>query len=137
MQGTPIVDMLLAQLVGITIGSLIGAVILRAAFKWVQKSDIPYGKAYSTMFFGGLAEAVVGLVVGLLVVASVPPEIAGVVAGLILIPISFLILAGFTRMIFGIPFQRACLVTLAAYAISLAIALCIGAFAFVLIMLTA
>ncbi len=40
---------------GTLIGSLVSAVLLRAAAQWVEKKDVPYGEAYVTMSLAAIA----------------------------------------------------------------------------------
>ncbi|MHC4173449.1 MAG: hypothetical protein ACYTBX_01750 [Planctomycetota bacterium] len=70
------------ELIGLSIACLIGAVFLRAAAKWVASLDVPFGKAYTTVFIAwliGLLVHIVGVESPLLSSAICLPVQAGVI----------------------------------------------------------
>jgi hypothetical protein len=105
-------DMIITSTIGSVIGSLIAAIVLRAAAKWVEKREVPYGQAYVTVLLPSLISGVLVLIVSYF----------GGSATLVL-PVGFLILSGFISSRLEIPFGSACLVALAMVAIGIGIAL--------------
>jgi hypothetical protein len=57
----------LGTLLFLSIGVLLGAVILRAAAKWAEKMDLPFWSSVGTVFIYSLASCAIGSVVALLV----------------------------------------------------------------------
>jgi hypothetical protein len=90
--------------VGVMIGSLIGAVILRAGAAWVERKDVRYADAYATMLLCGLASLVLSVVVRSTIGAAAQldigavlllhPEIASGVHSVAAFVVAFLIHAG-------------------------------------------
>ena len=115
--------MLIGMLFGIAVMSLVGAVILRAAAKWVEKLDVPFGNAYVTMLLAAIVNGLLGFVIGLAVGAGTQSREAVNAASLLMWPIGFCIQSGFVSSRIQIPFGRACLVSLTMMGIGLAIGL--------------
>jgi hypothetical protein len=127
-EGAPIVGLLCALVIGIPIGTLIGAVILRAAIALYNKmaggasspSGVPmpaFGKAMWISFAICFAQ----IVVGFLIVAVTSPRATAsgtgenevnVVAELISFPVSLLIMVAILSSKLPTTFGRAILVTL-------------------------
>lgn len=108
-------------LFAVVIGSLVSAVVLRAAAKWVQNLDVPYGQAYITVLLPGLITVILcPILLAALHSATQLMEAANPAALLLMVPVGFLILSGFISLLLEIPFSRACLVALAMAAIGFA-----------------
>jgi hypothetical protein len=118
--------MIIGQLIGVVIGSLIAAIVLRAAAKWVQKMEVPYGQAYVTVLLANLINVVLGSILGYAVGSATQSMEAVNVASLLMLPVGFLILSGFISSRLQIAFGRACLVSLAMAAIGIGIALIVA-----------
>jgi hypothetical protein len=129
--------MLCAMIVGLTIGTLIGAVILRAAC-WLYNSMVggpkspsavpepTMGRAMGIVFVTLLVNFAVSFGVGLVVgggaaAAGGDTQMAGIIAQLVSIPISFLVMAGMLTALLPTTFPRALLVALLEFAISIVI----------------
>lgn len=113
---------IIGQLIGVVIGSLLAAVLLRTAAKWVQQLDVPYGQAYGTVLLPGLINTLLGLIVGYMVSSATGSMGTINIAALLMLPVGFLIVAGFIGARLAIPLGRACLIALVMAAIGLAIA---------------
>ncbi|MHC4115948.1 MAG: DUF6263 family protein [Planctomycetota bacterium] len=70
-------DYIIVGLIGLLIGLLIAAVVLRAAAQWVASIDVEFWCAYATLFIAWLINLGVGLLLGL-IVGPVAPYIARV-----------------------------------------------------------
>lgn len=105
------------------IGSLIGAVLLRAAAKWIASLEIGFGKAYSTVLTAPIIS--VGAVGGLLALAG-PADVAIPAMRIICLPVPFLIQAGVINWRFSLTFSKALLITLVMLATYIAIIIVAG-----------
>lgn len=121
-----LIGMIIGQLIGVGIGSLMVAIVLRAAAKWVQKLDVPYGQAYVTVLLPSLINVVLGSIVGYVVGSATQSMDAVNVASLLRLPVGFLIASGFISSRLEIPFGRACLISLAMTAIGIGIVLVVA-----------
>lgn len=113
--------MLISMLIGTMIASLIGAILLRADAKWVQKIDVPFSNAYVTSPLAGIVNVIIGFLVGFVARAGTWSQEAVIVASLLMWPVGFLIQSVFVSSRIRIPFGRACLVSLAMIGIALEI----------------
>ena len=126
-------------IVGLAIGVLVGAIILRAAVKWVLKYDIAFGEACKITLIAGGINMVVSIVLGMLfaVVAGSGDERAAQTArglsSIVSLPIGFLISSAIYGAMLKFPetdmpvgFGKGALVTLVSYAIGLAIGIVIA-----------
>lgn len=93
------------------IGSLIAAVILRAATYLVLGGHLPYGDAYATMFLMYIVNGVLGFAFTMLT-NHLPDDTAGMLS-LATIPVSFLVQAAIIASRLEIDFGSACLISLA------------------------
>lgn len=118
--------MLVAMVLAAAVGSLISAIVLRLAVRWVEKREIDYGTAYVTMLIGSLIQVGLGFVVGLVVGGATKSQDAVNVASLVMYPVGFLIQSGIISSRIDLRFGRACLVSLAMMAIGIAIALAVA-----------
>ena len=126
----------IAQLIGMFIGcfiwSLIGAVILRAAAKWVQKLEVGFGNAYVTVLLSAIANLVLGAIVGFGVGAATQSMDAVNAVSLLMMPVGFLIQSGIISSRLQIPFGRGCLVSLAMIGVAIGIFLVVGIVVFII-----
>lgn len=111
---------------GLFIASLVAAVFLRAAAQWVEQIDVPYEDAYGIVLLSGMAGGFVGLCGGLGVSSATGSREAVYAVALFLTPVGFLIQVETIRIRLGIPFRRACLVSLVMLGTGLVAALMIG-----------
>ncbi len=109
------------------IGSFIGALILQAAVRWVQKLKVAYWNAYMAILLPGIVNIFLVLTffvalgaAGKSAIARSTPAI--VIQILLLLLAQFLVQAGFVSSRIKIPLGRACLVTLVMDGIILVIA---------------
>jgi hypothetical protein len=117
---------LIGGILGILIWSIFGAILLRAAAKWVVKVDLKFGEAYGTIFAIYVINVVVGFLVGSGLRSMEGSENLIKAAPILLLPLSFLIHAGLIGSNLKMSFKSACLVTLAMIAIVLGIGLVVG-----------
>jgi hypothetical protein len=95
-------------------GSLIGAVFLRAAAKWVESWDVPFGEAYATVFISWGIGMGVGCLLQLTVVAMPSVQFLSC-------PIGLLIQAGVICWRLSVTFGKALLISLVMLALSIAV----------------
>lgn len=98
-------------LLGLLIGSLLGAVVLRIAATVVAKKEVAFGNAYLTVLLASLASIAVGLFADVIFRMGVAGE-AERLTSLLLYPLGFLIQSWMIQWRVAIPFGRACLVSL-------------------------
>ncbi len=125
------------QFLGILIGSLIGAVILRAAAKWIIKEDITFGDAYITVFLSAVINLVIGFIIGFAVGSATQSPEAVNVATYVSIPIGFLIQSWIISSRLHTSFGTACLISLTMFGIMIGIGLIVGGIVFVVMQATA
>ena len=118
---------LIGLLIGVPLGILIGAALLRLAVKIVTKSTMPFGQACLSVFVVTLVTVVLGYLIGFIVGLAHGPALA---AGILSYVINFLVAAGiYGGMVKqpesdqGIGFGKGMLVNLVLFLISLAIGL--------------
>jgi hypothetical protein len=120
-------------------GVVIGAVILRAACSLFNKMASPqngvpepgFGKALGIVVLNAIASAAAGFPVGMIVglwgqASGIDEKTTQAVAGLISLPIGFLVMGGLLTLMLPTSFGRALLVTLLQYVVIFLIALVIG-----------
>ncbi|MFH5803967.1 hypothetical protein [Alienimonas sp. DA493] len=114
--GAGLAVFIVAGLIGLAIGTLIGAVFLRLAASWVVKKRIPFGDAFVTMLASTLAAAgitfVLGLGVGFIGGVADAPQSLGLILNVLALPIPFLIQAWVIGKRHDLSFRQALLVTL-------------------------
>ena len=133
--GAIVIAQLIGGLVGALIGSLIGAILLRAASKWVAKLDVPFGKAYWTIFISFVVNFVLGFVLGFVVGATGSIEAIRVLQ-VILLPVGFLIQSGIISSRLELSFGKACLINITMVGIALGITLVVGLLIFLIMQAT-
>lgn len=101
-------------LIGLAIGCLIGAVFLRAAAKWVESLDVPFGEAYATVFISWLIGMGVGFLLQLIVVAMPAVQFLS-------FPIGLLVQAGVFSWRLSVTFGKALLISLVMVALSIVV----------------
>jgi hypothetical protein len=109
----------------IIIGSLIGAIVLMAATKWVVKCRVPFGEAYWTVFICSIVNFMLAFVLGFVVGSTGSTEAVRVLQ-ILLLPVGFLIQSGIISWRLDLPFGKACLVSITMIGIVLGIALVVG-----------
>ena len=134
--GAMIIWQLIRVLIGAFIGSLIGAIVLRAASKWVAKMDVPFGRAYWTVFNCTIVNFTLGFVLGLVVGYTTGSTEAVNVLSIIMFPIGFFIQSGIISSRLKLSFGKACLVSLTMIGIVLGIALVVGLIIFLIMQAT-
>ena len=114
---------IIALFIRVVIGSLIAAILLRAAAKWVLGREVPYGQAYVTVLLPALINVVLGSILGYAIGSVTQSREAVSVVALLMLPVGFLILSIFISFQLGIPVGRACLVSIVMMAIGVGIIL--------------
>ncbi len=123
----------------IVIGTLIGAIILRAACSAFNKLSQPQnhvpepemGKAMLITFVTTVTNWILGFVLGFifgaaLAAADMPPQQIQIIVQLISLPLSILVMAGMNSLMLPTTFGRGLLVALLYMAIAIAVAIVIG-----------
>lgn len=107
--------------------SLLGAIVLRLALKWVEKLDYAYGNAYVTVLISSLIQATLGVVVGVVVAIMTRGSRHAVDgASFCMLPVGLLIHSGVISVRVPLSFGRACLVVLATIGIALALIIAVA-----------
>ena len=125
-----------AQIISTAIVSLIAAVILRAAAKWVIKDDISFGTAYITVFLSSIICGALGFVVGIIEGSAGMPDGSDIFLPLVMLPIVFLVHSGLISSRLSTSFKTACLITLVMIAISIGIGIIVGGIVFLVMQFT-
>lgn len=124
---------IIGAFLGILFWSLIGAVLLRAAFKWVMKGDLGFGEAYGTVFITYLINVVIGFIAGIALAGANVSEHVINALPILFMPIGFLIQSAVIASRHKLPFGKACLVSLAIIGVFLGLAIIIGGIIFIII----
>lgn len=135
--GAAIGGVLCAMMFVLLLGTVVGAVILRAAVSLCNKflgaddSDggVPepsFGKAIGITFVTTLVNFVAGFMIGLVIggaaaVGGADPQAGGIVAQLVSLPVGFLVMAGMLTLMLPTTFGRALLVALCHFLIVIVI----------------
>jgi len=125
--GEELFGQIIFAFVGMALAALAGAVILRAAAKWVASIELPFGKAYTTTLIAYLltlgVEFLVGFIVGFLSTTGISTDMdfSSPVIRTILIPANFLVQAGVVRWRLSVTCRKALLISLVMVAIGIAI----------------
>jgi hypothetical protein len=119
------------------IASVITAILLRAGAKWVARIDVSFANAYGAAFIASMLGIGTGALIALVTRATLSalpnPNLAFTLTRLALIPAGFLVQAGIVTWRFKVRFVQACLITLVAIALDIAISAIVGLFIFALI----
>ena len=130
MGGSELAGLIIGQLIGAILGGLIGgliaAILLRAAAQWVAKLDVPFGRAYWTVFLAFIVNFLLGYVLGFVVAFSGGSSEALTVLQVLLLPVGFLIQSGIISARLEVSFGKGCLISLVMTALVLGLALVIG-----------
>jgi hypothetical protein len=114
-----IVPNLTFDLIGILIGSLVSAVLLVQAFKWIEKRTVAFPRVFFAAFVGSILSIVLQLTaVSIFEQAGRTTRIA---ASFALIPIIFAIQAGLVAAFTHTRFARACLISFVALIVGVAV----------------
>ena len=130
------IEIIVSQIISTAIGSSIAAIILRAAAKWVIKEDISFGDAYITVFLSSIICAVLGFIIGLVVVAVGLYEGNESLLPLVILPFAFLIQSGIISSRLSTSFKTACIITLVMIAIAIGIAIIVSGIVFLVLHFT-
>ncbi len=126
------VNTIVLTILGATAGaSVIGAMGLKVAASWVVLMELPYGRAFSTVFMGLLANAFACAPIGAGAMMLVPRHEDYVYVNLLIIPVAVLVFAWIIYWRLAIGFGHALLTALAMLLVSFIATLAIG-FAYVL-----
>jgi hypothetical protein len=130
------------------VGTLIGAVILRAACSLFNKMagqdravpEPSFGKALGITVVSMIANMAVGFMVGIVIggggaAAGANPQHVQIISTLVSLPVGFLVMSGMLTLMLPTSFGRGMLVALLQYAISFAIAIAIGLIVFLVVLL--
>jgi len=98
--------------IGLAIGCLIGAILLRAAAQWVESLDVPLGEAFIIVFISWLIGIGVGLLLKLITVAMPAVQFLS-------FPISLLVQAHVIYWRLKVTLGKALLISLVMWALSL------------------
>jgi hypothetical protein len=120
----------------VVIGSLIGAVILRAAAKWAENLEFPFGAAYTTVLLTHLINFAIGLPIGFVLGASGAGKGAELAMQVILLPVGFLIQSAMISSRHNLPFAKGAKIAGFMLLIGLLIVVVVYGIAFVVIMAT-
>ena len=118
-------DAISYMLIAIAISSLIGALILRLAAKWVARVEVPYFRAYFTLVIAAVISVAIELSVGYGAVLLGADELAVGILGLVLVPVQDLMQALVIRWRLELTFSESLLVCLAMIGITIVLALII------------
>ena len=116
---------MLAGLIGLGVGSLVGAIVLRAAAQWLEKLDVPFGNALLTMLLVNIANSVVGLTFAFAFGTAARSNEVAHAARAAIWPACFLIQSAIIGRRIELPMGRACLVSFVMVLISIGIGLAI------------
>ena len=106
------VSALIGQLGALVVASLVGAIVLRVAAKWVEGLAVPFWQAYVTVFLAGIGVVVIDVVLAVVVGVVAGPVLGPALLVILLLPAGFLIQSWTINLRLGIRFGRAALVTL-------------------------
>lgn len=146
----PILSILIGMIIGNFIGSCIGAILLRAATKWVIKQEVPFIRAYWTIYLSFVVIFLICFCLGLIVASSTGINveivrlspciliqlvvlITSISGQIILLPVSILIQSLVIGWRLHISFGKALLVNITMLGIGIAVFLGMVFFAIVLI----
>jgi hypothetical protein len=114
------------QIVSVFITSLLGALFLRIAFRWVEEDDITYGTAYITTLIIGLLNTIFSFVIIIIVGSNTRSSNAIILTWIILIPFEFMISSAIIAKRTEISFGKACRVALIMIGMALGICFVFG-----------
>ncbi len=112
-------------LIVIAISSLIGALILRLAARWVALVEVPYFRAYFTLVIAAVISVAIELPVGYVAVLLGADELVAGILGLALVPVHYLVQTLVIRWRLELTFSESLLVGLVMIGITIVLALII------------
>ncbi len=113
------------MLIVIAISSLIGALILRLAAKWVALVEVPYFRAYFTLVIAAVISVAIELPVGYVAALLGADELVAGILGLALVPVHYLVQTLVIRWRLELTFSESLLVGLVMIGITIVLALII------------
>lgn len=117
---------IVAAIISISISSLIYAVIMRAAVKWVTKRSVTFINAYITAFTLFLVYAILDFIFDEVIDQGIESITTNLVGILFLLVVSLIVQSGVMAAMLKFTFNKACLISLAMLAIFWVILLLIG-----------
>lgn len=140
MSGSELAAVLIAELIGGVVGALVGcplgAMLLKVASKWVAGLNVPFGKAFWTVFTSFYVNFVLLLILTFAVVGETASMEAVRALHMILVPVGFLIQSGIISSQLEFSFGKACLVSITMIGMFLGIALVVALIIFSLMQAT-
>ncbi len=124
------------MLIVIAVSSLIGALILRLAAKWVALVEVPYFRAYFTLVIAAVISVAIELPVGYVAVLLGADELVIGILGLALVPVHYLVQALVIRWRLELTFSESLLVCLVMIGITIVLALIIGGILVAIMLIT-
>ncbi len=118
-------DAISYMLIVIAISSLIGALILRLAAKWVTLVEVPYFRAYFTLVIAAVISVAIELPVGYVAASLRADELVIGILGLALVPLHYLVQTLVIRWRLELTFSESLLVGLVMIGITIVLALII------------
>ncbi len=113
------------MLIVIAVSSLIGALILRLAAKWVALVEVPYFRAYFTLVIAAVISVAIELPVGYVAALLGADELVAGILGLALVPVHYLVQTLVIRWRLELTFSESLLVGLVMIGITIVLALII------------
>lgn len=113
------------MLIVIAVSSLIGALILRLAAKWVALVEVPYFRAYFTLVIAAVISVAIELPVGYVAALLGADELVVGILGLALVPVHYLVQTLVIRWRLELTFSESLLVGLVMIGITIVLALII------------
>ena len=129
-------DVISLVLIVIAISSLIGALILRLAARWVALVEVPYFRAYFTVIIAAIIGVGIELPAQYVALSLGADEFALGMLELALVPIHFLLQALVIRWRLELTFSESLLVCLVMIGITIGLALVIGGVLVAILLLT-
>jgi hypothetical protein len=129
-----LIGVIIGGLFALVVGSLISAILLRAAAQWMKRLVIPFGSAYVTVLGAGLVNMVIGFGLGVMVgmiTGGKPGSLLGLQIAMFLI--GFLITAAFISSRHSVTYGDALFIEIGMFLIALAIGVILGVVVFAVV----
>ena len=118
-------DAISYMLIVIAVSSLIGALILRLATRWVALVEVPYFRAYFTLVIAAVISVAIELPLGFVSALLGADELVAGILGLALVPVHYLVQTLVIRWRLELTFSESLLVGLVMIGITIVLALLI------------
>jgi hypothetical protein len=103
----------MALLAACCFASLIGAILLRATARWIQKLEVGFGNAYFTLLLPNILNMAIALLIARIESAATRSRTAAHLVPVFMLPVGFLVQSAFISLRLRIAFRRGCLLSLA------------------------